>query len=72
MMMVDLRRFFKVLNVVLTVLVLAMAAPAGADDKVQLQQAITAYQAGDYNQAFKLFQPLAHSKAMLWRKIIWV
>ena len=57
--MVDLRRFFKVLNVVLTVLVLAMAAPAGADDKVQLQQAITAYQAGDYNQAFKLFQPLA-------------
>ena len=58
-MMIDLRKIFKPLNVALAALFLATAAPAGADDKAQLQQAITAYQSGDYNQAFKLFQPLA-------------
>ena len=57
--MIDLRKIFKPLNVALAALFLATAAPAGADDKAQLQQAITAYQSGDYNQAFKLFQPLA-------------
>ena len=57
--MIDLRKIFKPLNVALAALFLATAAPAGADDKDQLQQAITAYQSGDYNQAFKLFQLLA-------------
>ena len=56
-MLFDLRKIFKLLNGVLAALVLA--APAEADNAAQLQQAITAYQSGDYAQAFKLLQPLA-------------
>ena len=58
-MMFDLRKIFKLLNGVLAALVLAVAMPAGADNATQLQQAVTAYQSGDYAQAFKLLQPLA-------------
>ena len=57
--MVDLRKIFKLLNGVLVALVSVFSAPAGADNAAQLQQAITAYQSGDYAQAFKLLQPLA-------------
>ena len=57
--MIDLRRFFKPLNGVLAVLLLACAMPAWADNKVQLQQGVTAYKAGNYNKALRLLQPLA-------------
>nr|WP_314228397.1 tetratricopeptide repeat protein [uncultured Kingella sp.] len=59
MMMFDLCRFFKPLNGVLVGLMLACAAPAWADDKTQLQQGVTAYEAGNYAQAFRLWQPFA-------------
>ena len=58
--MIDLRRFFKPLNGVLAVLLLACAMPAWADNnKVKLQQGVTAYKAGNYNKALRLLQPLA-------------
>ncbi|WP_369589052.1 tetratricopeptide repeat protein [Kingella oralis] len=58
-MMVDLCRFFKPLNGALAALLLACAMPAWADNKVQLQQGVTAYKAGNYNKALRLLQPLA-------------
>ena len=58
-MMFDLCRFFKPLNGALAALLLACAMPAWADNKVQLQQGVTAYKAGNYNKALRLLQPLA-------------
>lgn len=58
-MMVDLHRFFKPLNEALAVLLLVCAMPAWADNKAQLQQGVTAYEAGNYAQAFRLWQPFA-------------
>lgn len=40
-------------------LLLATAAPAWADNTTQFEQAAAAYQAGNYNQAFRLWQLLA-------------
>jgi hypothetical protein len=59
MMMVDLRRFFKLLNVAFTMLLLACTMPEKVNDNVQLQQGTAAYETGDYNEAFRLLQPLA-------------
>ena len=58
-MMVDLHRFFKPLNGALAALLLVCAMPAWADNKAQLQQGVTAYEAGNYAQAFRLWQPFA-------------
>lgn len=51
--------FAKPLTAALTALLLACAAPAWADDHAQFQQGYTAYQAGNYAQALRLWQPLA-------------
>ena len=57
--MVDLRRFFKLLNVAFTMLLLACTMPEKVNDNAQLQQGTAAYETGDYNEAFRLLQPLA-------------
>ena len=55
-----LRKSFKPqIHAALTALLLATAAPAWADNSTQFQQATAAYQAGDYSQALRLWQPLA-------------
>ena len=51
--------FVKPLTAALAALLLACAAPAWADDHAQFQQGYTAYQAGNYAQALRLWQPLA-------------
>ena len=51
--------FAKPLTAALAALLLACAAPAWADDHAQFQQGYTAYQAGNYAQALRLWQPLA-------------
>ena len=51
--------FAKPLTAALAALLLACTAPAWADDHAQFQQGYTAYQAGNYAQALRLWQPLA-------------
>ena len=55
--------FAKPLTAALAALLLACAAPAWADDHAQFQQGYTAYQAGNYAQALRLWQPLARGVA---------
>ena len=60
MMFIPTRKFFKPFNAALAALLLACAAPAWAEDiEAQFRQANAAYQAGNYQQAFHLMQPLA-------------
>ena len=59
-MFIPTRKFFKPFNAALAALLLACAAPAWAEDiEAQFRQANAAYQAGNYQQAFHLMQPLA-------------
>ena len=51
--------FSKPLNAALAALLLAVAAPVWADNQAQIEQAVAAYDAGKYEQAFRLFQPIA-------------
>ena len=51
--------FSKSLNASLAALLLAAAAPVWADNTTQFKQALTAYQADNYEQAFHLWQSLA-------------
>lgn len=52
--------FFKSqVNMVLIALLFAVVIPVWADNSAQFQQGVAAYQAGNYNQAFRLLQPLA-------------
>jgi len=59
MMFTPRKLFSKSLNAALAALLLATAAPVWADNTTQFKQALTAYQAGNYEQAFHLWQPLA-------------
>jgi len=59
MMFTPIRKLFKPFNATLAALLLACAAPAWADNEAQFQQANAAYDAGNYKQAFRLWQPLA-------------
>ena len=52
--------FFKPqMSAIWAALLLATAAPAWADNTAQFEQAMAAYNAGNYKQAFHLLQPLA-------------
>ena len=52
--------FFKPqMSAIWAALLLATAAPAWADNTTQFEQAMAAYNAGNYKQAFHLLQPLA-------------
>jgi len=52
--------FFKPqVSAIWAALLLATAAPAWADNTAQFEQAMAAYNAGNYKQAFHLLQPLA-------------
>ena len=52
--------FFKPqVSAIWAALLLATAAPAWADNTTQFEQAMAAYNAGNYKQAFYLLQPLA-------------
>ena len=57
--MFKFRPFVKPLSAVLAILMLAVAAPAWADNSPSFQQAMAAHKAGNYKQAFRLLQPLA-------------
>ena len=52
--------FFKPqMSAIWAALLLATATPAWADNTTQFEQAMAAYNAGNYKQAFHLLQPLA-------------
>ena len=59
MMFPPRKLFSKSLNASLAALLLAAAAPVWADNTTQFKQALTAYQADNYEQAFHLWQSLA-------------
>ena len=47
------------IHALLAALLLASIAPTWADNSAQFKEAAAAYQAGDYSQAFRLFQQFA-------------